>query len=265
MNVHFSKYQGTGNDFVLLDNRDGKYSGLKSSQVKFLCDRRFGIGADGLILLEKKPGYDFDMKYYNSDGNVSSMCGNGGRCITGFANLLQLINGEAKFTAIDGEHESVIKGSDPVVIKLKMGDVNGYKVFEDDVFLNTGSPHYVRFVNDVMAADVVAEGRKIRNDERFGKDGTNVNFVQMDANRLIVRSYERGVEDETLSCGTGVTAAVLASIIRGKLKKDTGVCEVKSMGGNLKVYFEKSGELFENVWLEGEAKFVFSGEIDIQE
>ncbi len=263
MKIAFSKYQGTGNDFVLLDNRDGKYSSLKTSEVEFLCDRRFGIGADGLILLEKKSGYDFSMKYYNSDGNESSMCGNGGRCITAFANTLQLINGEAKFTAIDGEHEAIIKDKQSMIVKLKMGDVKGFEMIGDDIFLNTGSPHYVKFVNDTMKVDVVAEGKKIRYNERFKQEGTNVNFVQSTSSGLNVRSYERGVEDETLSCGTGVTASVLASVLKGVVKEDSKVCDVKSMGGMLKVYFEKEGNGFKDVWLEGEAKFVYSGEIEI--
>ncbi len=263
MKIAFSKYQGTGNDFILLDNRDERYSVLKASDVEFLCNRRFGIGADGLILLEKKSGYDFEMKYFNNDGNVSSMCGNGGRCITAFANSLQLINSDAKFTAIDGEHQSLIEDNKSMIVKLKMGDVKGCEMVGEDVFLNTGSPHYVKFVKDVMNVDVVTEGRKIRYNDRFSQEGTNVNFVAPVASGLSVRSYERGVEDETLSCGTGVTASVLASVIKGKVNEAAGVCEVKSMGGMLNVYFEKAGDGFKNVWLEGEAKFVYSGEIEI--
>jgi diaminopimelate epimerase len=263
MRVSFSKYQGTGNDFILLDNRDGNYSGLGNSQVEFLCDRKFGIGADGLILLENQAGYDFDMKYYNSDGKISSMCGNGGRCITAFANSLKLINSEAKFTAIDGEHTSIIKNLKPMNVKLKMGDVNGYELVGADIFLNTGSPHYVTFVSDVKEIDVVSEARKIRYNERFRNEGTNVNFVQQTSAGLSVRSYERGVEDETLSCGTGVTASVLAAAVKGIVKESQEICEVKSMGGMLKVYFKKNEKGFSGIWLEGEAKFVFSGEIEI--
>lgn len=263
MKIAFSKYQGTGNDFILLDNWDERYSVLKATDVEFLCNRRFGIGADGLILLEKKSGYDFEMKYFNSDGKVSSMCGNGGRCITAFANSLHLIKDVAKFIAIDGEHQSLIEDNKSMIVKLKMSDVKGCENVGDDIFLNTGSPHYVRFVDDVMSVDVVNEGRKIRYNERFLQEGTNVNFVAPAARGLQVRSYERGVEDETLSCGTGVTASVLASVIKGIIKQDAGFCEVRSMGGMLKVFFEKAGDGFKNVWLEGEAKFVFAGEIEI--
>ena len=263
MKISFFKYQGTGNDFILLDNRDEKYSGLKNSEVEFLCNRNFGIGADGLILLEKNPAYDFKMVYYNSDGNISSMCGNGGRCITAFASALNIVNGEAKFLAADGNHQSVIISSSPVVVKLKMADVNNFEIIGNDVYLNTGSPHYVTFVNDVSKTDIIAEARKIRYSERFKSEGTNVNFVQPSSAGLIVRSYERGVENETLSCGTGVTASVLASVIKQIISKDALSVEVRSMGGLLKVYFEATSQGFENVWLEGEAKFVFKGELEI--
>ncbi|CAN5459331.1 diaminopimelate epimerase [soil metagenome] len=264
MIIKFAKYQGTGNDFIMLDNRNGNYSVLKNSHVELLCDRKFGIGADGLILLEEKADFDFDMVYYNSDGNVSSMCGNGGRCITAFANSLQLINGKAIFNAIDGMHQSLIVSHRPMIVKLKMGDVNEIEQVGEDLFLNTGSPHYVRMVPDVMKVDVVAEARKIRNNGRFKADGTNVNFVELNSSGMLVRSYERGVEDETLSCGTGITASVLASVMKGKIKDDAEFCEVKSMGGILKVYFEKAGNGFRNVWLEGEAKFVYAGEIELE-
>jgi len=263
MKIPFAKYQGTGNDFVILDNRAGRFSGLDKSQVEFLCNRRFGIGADGLIMLEEKSGYDFDMKYFNSDGNVSSMCGNGGRCITAFAKSLHLVEEKARFTAIDGDHEAIIISLNPFIVKLKMQDVKGIENVGDDVFLNTGSPHYVRLNGDLKKLDVVHEARKIRYNDRFSDDGTNVNFVHPQLPLLEVRSYERGVEDETLSCGTGVTASVLAAVEKGIIKEKRGVCEVKSMGGMLKVYYEMSATGFENVWLEGEAKFVYTGEIEI--
>lgn len=264
MNISFYKYEGTGNDFILLDNRDEKYSGLKNSQVEFLCNRNFGIGADGLILLENKNDYDFKMVYFNSDGNISSMCGNGGRCITAFANSLNLINGKAKFAAADGAHNSEIISKSPIIVKLKMADVNHHELIGSDIFLNTGSPHYVRFVDDVLRMDIVSEARKIRYNDRFKSEGTNVNFVQQSSEGLIVRSYERGVENETLSCGTGVTASVLASVIKGIAKKDASSLQVKSMGGMLVVHFNTTSTGFENVWLEGEATFVFKGEIEIQ-
>jgi len=263
MRVTFFKYEGTGNDFILLDNRDGKYSGLKNSQVEFLCDRHFGIGADGLILLEKNNTYDFKMVYYNSDGNISSMCGNGGRCITAFANELNLIDKETTFLAADGDHQSVILSHSPVIVKLKMGDVGTFELIGKDVYLNTGSPHYVIFVEDVKNLDIISEARKIRYNDRFKTEGTNVNFVQQSSDGLIVRSYERGVEDETLSCGTGVTASVLASAIKGLTGKDSKSVRVKSMGGMLNVHFTSTSSGYEDVWLEGEAKFVFKGEIEL--
>ena len=263
MKISFSKYQGTGNDFIMLDNREDKYSRLTRQQVEFVCNRRFGIGADGLILLEKKEDADFYMKYYNSDGNESSMCGNGGRCIAAFARSLNLVDGEARFTAIDGLHQALIaSGKDPIV-KLKMGDVAKPEIIGSDIFLNTGSPHYVKFVDDVREINVVEEGRIIRYNEKFKKEGTNVNFAQRIASGLAVRSYERGVEDETLSCGTGVTASVLAAVAKGIIPEDANFCEVKSEGGMLKVHFEKSADGFKNVWLEGQAAFVYSGEIEI--
>jgi len=263
MIISFFKYEGTGNDFILLDNRDEKYSMLKNSQVEFLCNRNFGIGADGLILLEKNNPYDFKMVYFNSDGNISSMCGNGGRCITAFAHGLNLIKGEARFSAADGEHQSIIRSLSPVIVSLKMTDVNSYEQIGDDIFVNTGSPHYVSFVSDVRKMDIVSEARKIRYSDRFKSEGTNVNFVQRSSDGLIVRSYERGVENETLSCGTGVTASVLASAIKGFTGKDVSNVQVESMGGLLNVQFKSTQTGFENVWLEGEAKFVFKGEIEI--
>ena len=264
MKIFFTKYQGTGNDFVMLDNRSHAYSGLSAEQVRFLCDRRFGIGADGLILLEKETGYDFTMVYYNSDGRTSSMCGNGGRCITAFAHDLNLVNGQSHFHAVDGDHDAVITDKKNMTVKLRMSDVPQLEKTGEDYFLNTGSPHFVRFVKAVKEADLLTEARKIRYAERFLPGGTNVNFVQVDAgNRLTVRSYERGVEDETLSCGTGVTASVLAAAAAGKLDKGTGMCEVTSMGGPLKVFYTAAGEGFTGIWLEGNARFVYSGEIEI--
>jgi diaminopimelate epimerase len=263
MKISFFKYEGTGNDFILLDNRDEKYSGLKNSEVEFLCNRNFGIGGDGLILLEKHDSFDFKMVYFNSDGNISSMCGNGGRCITAFAHKLNLIENEARFLAADGEHESLILSDSPLIVRLKMADVDAFEQIGDDVFLNTGSPHYVSFVTDASKTDVMSEARKIRYSERYKSEGTNVNFVQRTSGGLIVRSYERGVENETLSCGTGVTASVLASVINKFIRKDESQVQVKSMGGDLKVLFKSTAAGFEDVWLEGGAKFVFKGEIEI--
>lgn len=255
------KYQGTGNDFVLIDNREKNIS-LTTEQIKWLCNRRFGIGADGLMLLELEPGIDFKMVYFNSDGNESSMCGNGGRCITAFAKRLGIISTEAKFLAIDGIHEAKVNENE---VSLKMNDVRQVEAGEDYFYLNTGSPHYVKFVNDIESVDVVEEGKKIRYNERFKSEGTNVNFIEKKDNELFVRTYERGVEDETLSCGTGVTAAALVAALKGQ-STDKNNCIIKTLGGNLNVKFEKVLEnTFYNIWLEGPATFVFKTSIEVTE
>jgi diaminopimelate epimerase len=263
MKIVFEKYHGTGNDFIMLDNRKQQYSVLKEKQIEFLCNRRFGIGADGLILLEKDADADFRMVYYNSDGRISSMCGNGGRCLAAFAKSLKLVKDKCTFIAADGMHEALIDGSIPPVVKLKMKDVEKVEEIGSDFFLNTGSPHYVRFVKDVTSIEVNEDGSRIRYSSRFQKEGTNVNFVQSIKEKIIVRSYERGVEEETLSCGTGVVASALASVSKGIIKKSSGVVDVDVMGGMLKVHFEKSGSGYKNVWLEGEATFVYKGEMEI--
>lgn len=260
MLIHFHKYQGTGNDFIIIDNRDLKFNRTDNVLVEKLCDRRFGIGADGLMLLQNKQGYDFEMVYYNSDGNESSMCGNGGRCISEFARTLGLVKDKAHFIAIDGAHESLIK---PGFITLKMKDVKEVEENADFSFLNTGSPHYVALVNDVEHYNVFEEGKKIRNNNRFKAEGTNVNFIEKKYNELFVRTYERGVEGETYSCGTGVTAAALVAAIKN-ISTAQDYCDIKTLGGNLKVKFHKQADnSFTDVWLEGPAVFVFKGEINI--
>jgi len=258
MKIHFYKYQGAGNDFVLIDNREGAIS-LSTAQVAFLCDRRFGIGADGLMLLETVEDADFKMVYYNSDGNESTMCGNGGRCIAAFATHLGIAGLQMTFEAVDGLHFAVIKDRD--VVALQMQDVTGIRFDEGFDILDTGSPHYIAWVKDTEAVDVFAEGRNIRNRDLFQPKGINVNFVQRDGNGLHIRTYERGVEDETLACGTGVTAAAIASV-----GQQTGVFQVpvKARGGELSVSFEKtSADSAQNIILTGEAKFVFEGAIDL--
>ena len=259
MQLHCYKYQGTGNDFVLLDNREKNIS-LTTEQIKWLCNRRFGIGADGLILLELEPGIDFKMVYFNSDGNESSMCGNGGRCITAFAKYLGIINSEAKFLAIDGIHEAKI---DTDLVSLKMNDVRQVEVGENYFYLNTGSPHYVKFVNNLEEFNVFKEGKKIRNNDRFIFEGTNVNFIEKIDHELFVRTYERGVESETLSCGTGVTAAALVAALKG-VSTDKNNCAIKTLGGHLNVKFDKVLEnTFYNIWLQGPATFVFKTTIEV--
>lgn len=259
MNLTFYKYQGTGNDFVIMDNRQGNIL-LTIEQVNRLCDRKFGIGADGLMLLNLAPGYDFEMKYYNADGKESSMCGNGGRCLTRFASDRGIKKDEYHFIAIDGEHIARQVKND--WIELKMKDVTSIQYYNGHNGLDTGSPHFVKMVNDVMAIDVNKEGREIRYSKEFKEEGINVNFVQqVEDDKIFVRTYERGVEAETLSCGTGVTASALISA-----HNDSGFnrIKVKTLGGNLAVEFDKMSEdHFTNIWLCGPATFVFEGTIDL--
>ena len=257
----FYKYHGTGNDFVIIDNRDLKFNRNQHALVAKLCDRRFGIGGDGLMLLQTKPGYDFEMVYYNADGKESSMCGNGGRCIVEFSRTLGLIKDKAHFIAIDGEHMATVK---PGFVSLKMNDVKQVELNADFSFLNTGSPHYVAFVNDIRNYNVFEEGKKIRNNSRFKAEGTNVNFVEKEYNDLFVRTFERGVEGETYSCGTGVTAAALVASIKNVATADN-YCSIKTLGGNLNVKFNRHEDnSFSDIWLEGPATFVFKGEIEVE-
>ena len=260
MKFAFYKYHGTGNDFIIIDNRDMRFDRKRTEVVKKLCDRRFGIGADGLMLLQNKPGFDFEMVYYNSDGNEGSMCGNGGRCIVAFAKTVGLVNEKARFAASDGEHEATVKSEQ---ISLKMGDVNNIEKGNGFYFLNTGSPHYVSFVKDVAHFPVFEEGKKIRYNDRFKIKGINVNFIEKTGDELFVRTYERGVEDETYSCGTGVTAAALVASLE-KISTKTDQCSIKVLGGKLNVKFKNnSDKSFTDIWLEGPAVFVFKGEAKI--
>ena len=261
MIIQFYKYQGTGNDFVILDNRNESYSQLTKDQVQLLCDRRFGIGGDGLMLMNKKDGFDFEMIYFNADGNTSSMCGNGGRCMIRFAYHMGIHKYTYRFMAADGVHEAEIDNHNN--IRLKMNDVNKVEDHASYAVLNTGSPHFVKHVNDIMNVDVVETGRDIRNSKPFAEEGINVNFVENTGDDSIyVRTYERGVEDETLSCGTGVTAAALVSAHNSR---GFNRVEVNTPGGNLSVEFTKlDEEHFENIWLCGPAQFVFKGEIEIR-
>ena len=258
MKIHFYKYQGTGNDFILVDNRSGTLE-LTAKQIEQWCHRRFGIGADGLMELRLANGYDFEMVYYNADGLPGSMCGNGGRCITRFAADMGMQKKQFSFLAPDGPHESSIEENGH--IKLKMNDVATIDHYNSYDFLNTGSPHVVKMVTDLRHYDVVTEGREIRNNIYYKNEGTNVNFVEtLDEDEIFVRTYERGVEDETYSCGTGVTAAALVNA-----HNDTGFnrVEIMTLGGHLSVEFDKTNHHgFNNIWLCGPAIRVFEGDIE---
>lgn len=261
MKIHFHKYQGTGNDFIILDNRSWNYTALTMERVKFLCDRRFGIGADGLMLLNPKMGYDFEMKYYNSDGRESSMCGNGGRCLVKFAYHLGMHKNKFLFTAVDGEHEAEL--DDDGTVSLRMKNVDEIREYHNDFILNTGSPHYVKIVSDVMDYDVYQKGMDIRYSSDFAREGINVNFVeQKRSDEIIVRTYERGVEDETLSCGTGVVASALVCY-----HNDNGYNDVRviTKGGRLVVKYDRVDDnIFRNIWLCGPAEKVFEGEVTLK-
>lgn len=259
MLLKFFKYQGAGNDFILIDNREKKNS-LNVQQIQYLCDRHFGIGADGLMLLEHSDIADFKMIYFNSDGNESTMCGNGGRCITAFAKKLGIIRNTATFEAIDGLHSAEILNDQQV--RLKMQDVSEIKILNGDFVLNTGSPHYVQIVENIQNVNVYEYGRKIRNSEPFCKEGINVNFVEVkDKNNILVRTYERGVENETLACGTGITAAALITAKIHHSEQDK--IFVTTPGGKLQVEFEWNNHQYQNIFLTGNARYVFYGEIEI--
>ena len=257
MTIPFFKYQGTGNDFIIIDNRQSVFSKNNAKLVAGLCDRRFGIGGDGLILLENDEMSDFKMVYYNADGNEGSMCGNGARCTVAFAKFLKVIVDKAIFTAVDGLHKADIDGD---TISLQMQDVDEISKKRDALFLNTGSPHHVQMVADITDFEVFREGKKIRYGI-YGKSGSNINFVtQIDDDTFSVRTYERGVENETLSCGTGVTAVALAMHHTEKTKATQ--VTIKTPGGDLKVKFEKYARGYKNIRLVGPAKQVFKGEIE---
>ncbi len=261
MKINFYKYQGTGNDFVIIDNREKEYPTLTASHIRHMCDRRFGIGGDGLMILNEKQGYDFEMKYYNADGRESSMCGNGGRCMIKFAYELGIHKSTYHFLAADGDHEAEIDTDG--IVSLKMQDVNHVSKFHGDFILNTGSPHYIKMVPDVMNTDVFKKGRDIRYSKEFEEEGINVNFVEQlqDEDKILVRTYERGVEDETWSCGTGVTAAALICYHNENGFNDV---EVKTLGGTLTVEFDRIDDShYSNIWLSGPAEKVFEGTIEL--
>ncbi len=257
MTLTFYKYQGAGNDFIIIDNRKNILDPADRKRIKQICDRRFGIGADGLMMLYDHKEADFEMKYFNSDGYEGTMCGNGGRCIVMFAKKKKLIKHKTMFKTSDGVHTAEITDT---TVRLRMNDVITIRKLGDSYFIDTGSPHYVTFTNDVDNIDVFNKGSKLRNNKQFKPHGTNVNFVQIQENGLSVRTYERGVEDETLSCGTGAVAAAIVSVYSGQI--DSNNVQVKTRGGILNVSFRRNDKGgFSDIILEGPAVFVFEGEI----
>ncbi|HEK20766.1 MAG: diaminopimelate epimerase [Mucilaginibacter sp.] len=259
--INFYKYQGAGNDFVLIDNRENNLQHLDKETVALLCDRRFGIGGDGLMLLENQAGYDFKMVYYNADGNEGSMCGNGGRCIVAFAKHLGVITDTTNFLATDGPHYAKISANGEWV-SLQMIDVDTVNTDGDAFVLNTGSPHYVKPTHDLAFKDVFNEGRAIRNNATYKQEGINVNFVEPEGEGYFVRTFERGVENETYACGTGVTAVALAMARHHHLLGQIST-PIRVLGGNLNIRFRYDGEKFNDIFLEGPAKKVFEGTITI--
>ncbi len=253
MRISFQKYQGTGNDFILIDNRDLKFPADNTALITRMCDRKFGIGADGLILIEHDDELDFRMVFFNPDGS-KSLCGNGSRCAVAFAHHLKLAGNKTRFTTTDGPHDAHFEVPD--LIHFSLHDVNEVSTYNNDLFIDTGSPHYIRFVKDLDGLDVIQEGRAIRYDKRFAPGGTNVNFVELRKEGIGVRTYERGVENETLSCGTGVTACALAATTQGY----ESPVNISTSGGDLQVSFEQtSPHEFRNIYLAGPVKKVFEG------
>lgn len=261
----FHKYQGAGNDFIIIDDRNLQFPSKNISLIARLCNRKFGIGADGLILLQPQTDGDFFMKYFNSDGRESSMCGNGGRCIAAYAFHQQIVSANTRFMATDGWHEAIIH---PPLVKLKMQDVKSISVRnEHDFVLNTGSPHYVSFTSiPVAELNLIKLAKTIRHNSEFNNEGINVNFINStQPNEISMRTFERGVEDETLSCGTGVTAAVLCSALFNNYSEGNYRTEVETPGGKLAVTFSycQNPVSFKDIWLEGPAECVFKGEISV--
>ncbi len=256
MRIHFSKYQGSGNDFIIVDNRNGLFAPTKQ-QIIHLCDRKFGIGSDGLIMIEETDHADFYMNFFNPDGS-QSFCGNGSRCAVRYAQKLGLVGASGEFKAIDTTHPFA---TDELLVKIKMKNVLGIEREDEDYIIHTGSPHYIIYKQNIEAIDIVTEARKIRYSDRFREEGINVNFVEEIKDVLHVRTYERGVEDETLSCGTGVTAVALSYAHQFPGLK---MVKVQSRGGALSVNMRNLGDgQFEDVWLCGPAQAVFEGEVTI--
>lgn len=253
--MKFHKYHGTGNDFIMIDSYSENIK-LSKNKIKELCNRRFGIGSDGLMLLKKHPEYDFEMDYYNPDGSGATFCGNGARCIIAFAKKLGIITNKTEFIASDGVHKAFINND---IVKLEMKNIDSFSQNDDYIFMNTGSPHVVKFCENLDNYDVQNEGFRIRYKSDFEPNGTNVNFIEQKENFIQVRTYEKGVENETFSCGTGVVASALSFAI--KSKNYNNFVNIQTKGGNLKVHFEKNKNKFSNIWLEGSATFVFEGNV----
>ena len=258
MTINFYKYHGAGNDFIMIDNRSSVFLGDKKEFAIKYCSRRFGIGSDGVIFLEKDSEYDFMMDFYNPDGS-QSLCGNGSRCAGAFAYFLNIIGDQSTFRAIDGVHEGVLVDNG---IKIKMGDVSKVEHIGDDHFIDTGSPHYISYDSSSKQRDIVEYGREMRYSDKYKAKGTNVNLInELSQNHIQIRTYERGVENETFACGTGATACGLSYALLNEL--DKGIIDVDVKGGKLRIHFERNGEDFKNIWLEGPAEFIFKGSIDV--
>lgn len=258
MSFQFHKYHGAGNDFILIDDRNLKFPSSDHVLVSKMCHRRFGIGADGLILLHDHSEFDFEMKYYNADGFEGSMCGNGGECVVHFARALKIIDKKCEFLAIDGLHKAELMNGE---IKLSMGNVSDFRNWESHLFIDTGSPHLIIFRDSIEATDVINEGRAFRYNKSISDKGCNVNFVEvLDNNSIKIRTYERGVEDETWACGTGSIASAMAYVIISDKSENLHEIEVKAKGGKLKVSFQKEKEEFTKVFLAGPAEFIYTGE-----
>ena len=240
----------------MIDNRTKIFPKDEINKILQISDRHFGIGADGIILIENDDNFDFKMIYFNADGS-QTFCGNGARCAVAFAKYLNIIQQKTTFLAVDGKHFAEIKDD---IISLQMINVDDIKVNENSVFMHTGTQHHVEMVKELENYPVFENGKKIRNSYDF--PGSNVNFVQqLNDTTFRVRTYEKGVEDETLACGTGVTAVAIAMHKTNKTKSNSISLPVE--GGNLEVSFDENNGVYTNVFLKGPAKFVFKGEIDI--
>ena len=259
--ISFYKYQGAGNDFILIDNRNLIFDAKNQDLIEKLCDRRFGIGGDGLMLLQNTNNYDFQMLYFNADGKEGSMCGNGGRCLVAFARDLGVVQSDTVFLAVDGKHDASIDGNQ---VNLGMIDVHEHHKDGEAFVMNTGSPHYVQFTENLKNKDVFHEGYAIRNNETYKTEGINVNFIEKEEDGYFVRTFERGVEDETYACGTGAVASAMAVALQSGQDGDFTI-PIRVLGGQLYISFHKEGNSFSQVYLSGPAEQVFQGKIDISQ